>query len=1115
MKLYKYICDKTFKEHLDSHLKGEVHLSQWSMRTWGLLPYRWQVFAISVLAILFLNVNQGYSSQSDLVGTTWSGKDADGDFWKYEFKEENKFIISNAKGESAEGTWLETNNTFLMQINNRQMTFEARLANGTLEGTANLLNGGSWRWSATIEQQSTIEKPLDAPATPQVPQPAPIIIPIDWGVNWNKIGSVRDFETVKLSHAQYGMPQDFKNSENYCTKYIYSYDNKIVARLCATSRQYIDITGSIRSRISAPNIESIAFSPDNKTIAVSYYQGNEIGLFELASGKLLSKHHFGDSTYAVSFSPNGKYIIASDKLIDIADWKVVREFKKTGGSFVQSAIFTPDGKYVAIGRYENNYVEIFNTETGVFVYKLPGGAEILAFSEDKTILYAQSGHYTSYATAWIYEKRGLYGAEYAQLGADAIKYNDLLQQAVNIPRTLELEKKEEVTLKLGSLKGPRGEFEKSSEYAARQTKLSVAESQIDNKYAKKLTDALYNVDQEKQSWNKLLASALYPIKLAIQLGSYDPDTETFSATLFENKFSIPVPRDKAVELSKQKDTLSITGKVRHYNNTHVELLNAYLADDATSNKFAFGTHLEPIMVAATEKTPPQLIISSLEILEPSANGMLDAGEKGKIRFVLKNTSKSTAFGVNAKFDSTSPLPAGVSIEGLKYLGVINGGEEIFVEADITASEDVEAADIQLKAQATETNGFDAKPVMISFKSKALVPPILQIASVNINSSDGKRVLSKGVQADLVVHVQNAGNGVARSVSVALNINSRDIVAYGSDSIKIGDLAPGKSKEVVFSIAVNQRYQGSATLPITFIVKEERPRFNANPDIKLVLHEEISEIRTVKVEARESAPAAALDDLSPPTLLADELLFGNNDHAVIIGIEHYRNNLPKADFAYDDAKLVKAYFRGLGIPERNIDYLIDDKASFNDLKIALETRLKNRVRPNSRVIVYYSGHGAPEPSTGQAFLVPYDGNPSYLPDTGYPLKRLYDNLAQLNVRETMVLLDACFSGIGGRSVLASGARALVRIDKSTPVTDNMLVLSSSQGAQISTSFPEKKHGLFTYFFLKAIKDGKKDIASVYESVKPLVEDESKRQNVEQSPTVTPSLDKIQGRFTLRK
>ena len=240
----------------------------------------------------------------------------------------------------------------------------------------------------------------------------------------------------------------------------------------------------------------------------------------------------------------------------------------------------------------------------------------------------------------------------------------------------------------------------------------------------------------------------------------------------------------------------------------------------------------------------------------------------------------------------------------------------------------------------------------------------------------------------------------------------------------------------------------------------------------------------------------------------------NDLAIIIGIENYQG-LPKSDYSKSDAGIVKDYLKALGFAERNIEFITDERATKSSIEKSLEAWLPNRVKKDSRVIVYYSGHGAPEPKTGDAYIVPYDGDPNYLEVTGYPLKRLYDKLGKLQVKEVVVLLDSCFSGAGGRSVLAKGARPLIMMTEGGVLPQNMAVLSATQGTQISTSSPEKGHGVFTYYFLKALKDGKKTIADIYEYIKPLVEDEAKQLNVQQSPSISPDVSKLKGRFGLRE
>jgi|GEM_PF-2582350 len=276
-----------------------------------------------------------------------------------------------------------------------------------------------------------------------------------------------------------------------------------------------------------------------------------------------------------------------------------------------------------------------------------------------------------------------------------------------------------------------------------------------------------------------------------------------------------------------------------------------------------------------------------------------------------------------------------------------------------------------------------------------------------------------------------------------------------------------------------------------LVKKEAPKpYTPRPDAAKPAVTDIRTIPDFKATSRES------------------------DLAVIIGIENYKQ-LPKSDYSKSDARLVKDYLKALGFKERNMEFITDGDATKSSIEKSLEAWLKNKAKPDSRVFVYYSGHGAPDPTTGDAYLVPYDGDPNYLEVTGYSLKRLYANLGKLQVKEVTVVLDSCFSGAGGRSVLAKGARPLVMIADIKAIPSNMAVLSATQGTQISTSSPEKGHGVFTYYFLKALKEGKKNIAEIYECIKPLVEDEAKQLNVQQSPSISPDVNKLKGRFGLRE
>ena len=234
----------------------------------------------------------------------------------------------------------------------------------------------------------------------------------------------------------------------------------------------------------------------------------------------------------------------------------------------------------------------------------------------------------------------------------------------------------------------------------------------------------------------------------------------------------------------------------------------------------------------------------------------------------------------------------------------------------------------------------------------------------------------------------------------------------------------------------------------------------------------------------------------------------NSYAIVIGIERYRQKLPRADYATHDAQTMTAYLtKVLGYPEENVITLLNDHASNVDLAKYFEKWLPNNVEKGGTVFVYYSGHGAPDPKSGSAYLVPYDGDPSFIDETGYSLKRMYAALGKLPAKEIIVALDSCFSGAGGRSVIAKGSRPLVmNMQSGVLLPKNITVLSASSGDQTSSTYDEKGHGLFTYFLLKGIKnedvtrpDGSLRIDDLYSYVKPQVERIARKQyNNEQTP-----------------
>ncbi len=261
--------------------------------------------------------------------------------------------------------------------------------------------------------------------------------------------------------------------------------------------------------------------------------------------------------------------------------------------------------------------------------------------------------------------------------------------------------------------------------------------------------------------------------------------------------------------------------------------------------------------------------------------------------------------------------------------------------------------------------------------------------------------------------------------------------------------------------------------------------------------------SVAAPTRPAPPRSAVD--VPPTGTPSPQ---PKAHAVVVGIERYRNALPPAEFAARDAETVETYLlRAMGYPAHQVAVLRDDRAAKADLEKYVEHWLPDRVGPDDTVLVYFSGHGAPNPKTGEPYLVPYDGDPAFIEATGYPVTRLYGHLAKLPAKEVIVVLDACFSGAGGRSVLAPGMRPVVLVPEHSLLAGGKVVaLTASTGTQVSGTILSQGHGLLTYFLLKGLKgeadqdrDGMIGLEELYRYVRPQVEQTARKElHQEQTP-----------------
>lgn len=204
-------------------------------------------------------------------------------------------------------------------------------------------------------------------------------------------------------------------------------------------------------------------------------------------------------------------------------------------------------------------------------------------------------------------------------------------------------------------------------------------------------------------------------------------------------------------------------------------------------------------------------------------------------------------------------------------------------------------------------------------------------------------------------------------------------------------------------------------------------------------------------------------------------------AVIIGNKNYGGDIPKVDFAHNDAEAMKRFIiEKMGYREGNIYDLRD--AGINSISAILgnekshEGELFNNMREGqSDVIVYYSGHGVPGLKDKRPYLLPIDGDPNSAEITGYSLDTMYSNLSKLQARSITVLIDACFSGESEKGLLVKSASGISVTPHMPYSHGHTTVIAAAQSDQLASWDPASKHGLFTKHLLEALggmADGKR-------------------------------------------
>ena len=171
-------------------------------------------------------------------------------------------------------------------------------------------------------------------------------------------------------------------------------------------------------------------------------------------------------------------------------------------------------------------------------------------------------------------------------------------------------------------------------------------------------------------------------------------------------------------------------------------------------------------------SPPELVISP-KLIDDTRDGILSAGENGKIVIDILNKGKSEAIMVKTELKLSDVQKVKESLEIKEYDNLITSiqpGKSSQVVIPVKAKIDAEGKEVEFDIVVTEGRGFNPLPVKFTIPIKPFPPPILVFAKYTFREDNtgnslgnGNGIIEKGEQVEVTGYVVNAGETVAKDV----------------------------------------------------------------------------------------------------------------------------------------------------------------------------------------------------------------------------------------------------------------------------------------------------------------------------------------------------------------
>ena len=509
----------------------------------------------------------------------------------------------------------------------------------------------------------------------------------------------------------------------------------------------------------------------------------------------------------------------------------------------------------------------------------------------------------------------------------------------------------------------------------------------------------------------------------------------------------------------------------------------------------FKREIKELQKEKQPSLPPILSIQNLSFSER----LLEAQEKASLKITLKNTGAGKAQDVHVNLSSN--IDEYLKYPSKKYFETIEKeGGKATVTIPVKAKKDVPSRKARMDIQVVEPNfHVNIQGKRLVFETQKFQAPNLVLAKFAAKESRAANPDQKiGIneQMKLKILPQNVGKQEAEDVKIQVKNDQKGVqfLGYGEgdnlsmDNPEYPSIDVGDYKKLTANYFINSRFEADS---LRFSIKGEEKygEYGFSQTKTIPINNQVKAEGTIKKvkgpEGEKGDQEVKIKDLPSfgidieqniPVTSAKQ----PNTYALIIGNENYtkyQSSLSQesnVDFAKRDAEIFAKYVRKtLGVPSDNIRVKTNLTAATMKRQIEwLKTRAKY-ASDSVQLIFYYSGHGFPNPKTKEKYLMPVDVTGAQVTQ-GIQLGDLYDQLTQHKTKRTTLFLDACFSGAGREQGLLAAKSVKIEPKENAIMDGKLVAFSSSQGDQQSFFYKQKKHGLFTYYLLKKLKQTKGEV-----------------------------------------